>query len=118
MNNITKKQLEQLGVDVTQTHFFFPKKQEIKLVEDNYYLIHLTNDALFPNPGAVWVTNWNSGRIPGYAYYKVDINKILNDMVKVTGVAWDPVTKQDIEDTECTWSGWLPLSCIEVMQRL
>lgn len=118
MNNILKKQLEQLGLDPNQRVFYFPKKEGFKLTEDQCYLIKLTNDALYPNPGAAWVANWNQGNIPGYAYYKVDVNKILNDMVKVTGIAWDPSTQTDVEDTECTWSGWLPVSCIQILEKI
>ena len=118
MNNILKKQLEQLGLDPTQKHFYFPKRQDIKLVEDQCYIIKLTDEALFPNPGAAWVANYNQGWLPSHVYWKVDINRFLGDMVKVTGLAYDPETKTDIEDTENTWSGWLPLNCIQILEKI
>lgn len=80
--------------------------------EDHYYLIKVPEQY---NLNEVWITNWNQGSLPLRTHYKVDIGRILNDMIKVTGVAYDPSSKMDLEET---WSGWLPLECIEVLEEL
>ena len=115
MNNIMRKQLEYLKLPLDQDTFYFPKRQEIKLVEDNYYLIRLKEEVLHPNPNSAYVVNWNQGSIPSNEYYQVDVVKILNDMIKVTGVAWDPQTQSD---SGSMWTGWIPVTGIEILRRL
>lgn len=99
MNNIVKKQLEKLGLPTNQTTFFIPRKRGIKLQEDHYYLIKVPEQY---NPNEVWITNWNQGSLPSRTHYKVDVSRILNDMVRVVGIGYDPLLKMDLEES---WSG-------------
>lgn len=43
------------------------------------------------------------------------MNKVLDTMVKVTGVSYDLENKRD---TDRVWIGWLPIQDIEILKEL
>jgi hypothetical protein len=61
------------------------------------------------------INNWNNGSFPTVRYLKVDIAKKMNNMIKVVGVGYDPITEQDLDKY---WSGWLSIDNINIIARL
>lgn len=74
---------------------------------DDYLLNMKSNDSL--------VVNWNSGIKPACKYYKADINKIMANMIKITGVGYDMENNLDLNST---FFGWLPIEKVEVIKKL
>lgn len=92
--------------------YFIPKRTDIKLEEDNCYLIKL-KPTLFTNE--TLKTNWNKGSVPKYEYLKVDVSKKMVNMIKVVATAFDYDLNQDLS---YFWSGWLTIADIEVLQKI
>ena len=118
VSEIIKKELQKVE-KADLTHFdpetntyFIPKRNDIKIEEDNCYLVHL-KDTLFNNQ--TLKVNWNNGSLPIYSYLKVDVSKIMAKMIKVVAVGFDNETQSDIS---YFWSGWLTLDEIEVLKKL
>ena len=93
---------------------FIAKVNTIKVDEGSFYFIHLLNNALNPPSTSTIVTNWNNGIIPSSEYYKINLVKIMNDMIKVDGISCD-VNKNV---TGSVFSGWLSLNDIEILEKL
>jgi len=53
--------------------------------------------------------------MPSSSYIKADLNKILNNMIKITGIELE---EGSLRDTNKIWVGWLPIDGIEVLQKL
>lgn len=115
MNKIIKKQLEQLNLPTDQLIIKIPKKEGIRLVEGGCYLIEISSLLLNSSPTSTWAINWNRGILPTASHYKVEVNQLMKDMVKVTGIAYDALSQQDLNRM---WSGWLPLDQITILQKL
>ena len=95
------------------TNFFVKKDVSIRVLENKCYLVKL-NDSIF-NANNIINTNWNGGRIPKCRYYQVDVNTIMANMIKVSGIGYN--------EPECitplaNWWGWLPLEEIEVIKQI
>lgn len=96
--------------------YFIPKKIDIKLEEDNYYLIELNEVLLKSNTTLdALMNNWNQGNMPKDKYYKIDVCKKVGDMIKINGAAFDYINKKDLPGM---WSGWLPIKEIKVIEKL
>lgn len=121
MNKHIKDQLNQVKIarvpefNEDTTHIFIKKQTTIKIEEDCCYLIKLNSSITNPTTTSTLASNWNNGSIPSHSYYKVDIQKIMAHMIKVTGVAYDYDNQKDLTDM---WCGWLPLDEIEVISKL
>lgn len=120
MNKIIKRELEKvrevnLNYDDNTTKLYIPKKVGIKLNVGNCYIIKLSDYMVNPPLDSPIVVNWNSGNIPKYKYYKIDVNKIMGNMVNVNGVAYDFENKKDIYEM---WSGWIPSSEFEILESI
>ena len=118
VNDLIEKELKRVEkADLTHFNpetntYFIPKRKDIKIEEDNCYLIRL-KDTIFNNE--TLKVNWNGGSLPTYKYLKVDVSKIMAKMIKVVGVGFDNETQTDVS---YFWSGWLTLDEIEVIKKI
>ena len=118
MNKLIDAQLKKVEkadlshYDKETNTYFIPRKNEIKLEEDNCYLVEL-QDTIFNNE--VLKTNWNNGNMPKYKYLKIDVSKIMAKMIKVVAVGYDNENKKDLS---YFWNGWLTLNEIKVIQKI
>lgn len=121
MNELIKKQLYKLQVapvpnfNDDTTEIIFEKFVKIELQENNYYLIELNDNLLNPNLNSTLVVNWNGGKVPKHKYYKVDVVKIMGQMVKVNGLAFDKESNTDLDDS---WFGWFTLKDVKVLKKI
>lgn len=97
------------------TEIFIPKKSGIKLNVDKAYILMLSDTMLHPENNSTLVSNWNCGSIPTERYYKAEVNKVVNDMIKITGIGYD---YDNHVDRNSTWVGWVPLSEMEIMEEI
>lgn len=97
--------------ELTNT-YFIKKREDVKIEEDNFYLIHLKMSA-FTNKTIS--DNWNAGSIPPVAYMKIDASKVMGKMVKVLGAGFDIENNRDLS---VFWSGWLCVDDIEVLYKI
>lgn len=93
-------------------HGVIPKRLDIKLEEDNCYLIQL-HRSFFNNQTIA--LNWNAGSFPPSEFLKIDISKKLGKMVRVTGVTYKPETP---EAPSVFWNGWLSIDELTVIKKL
>lgn len=100
-NNITQIKIEKL--------------KEICLEENKYYLIQLSDYVTNPSTNSTLSSNWNNNTYPKYSYWKVEISKIMANMVKINGVAFDYQKGTDINEL---WSGWVPIDSIFIIKEL
>ena len=118
MYNIIESQLKKVQyADLTNFNsetntYFIKKREDIKLEEDNCYLIHI-KPTLKLNKS--FITNWNRGSIPTYDYLKIDVSKIMVDKIKVVSVGYN-INENKNEDY--FWSGWLTINDIEVLKKV
>ena len=95
-------------------HYSISRKQSVRLEEDVCYLVKL-KDSMF-NQDSLLVSNWNRGLIPKARYYQIEVQKIMGDtMIKVVGIGYNEDTCINIVDN---FSGWFPISEIEVIRKL
>ena len=92
--------------------YLIKRRFDIKIEEDSAYIIKL-KDSAFSNTAII--NNWNNGSFPKVNYLKIDVNKKMNNMIKVVSVGYDFVNKQDLM---AYWSGWLALDNIEIIEKL
>ena len=117
-NKIIKDQLNKVinadlnNFDESTYTFYIKQKISIKIEENKCYLIKL-KPTLFRNQALA--TNWNNSSIPKVDYLKVDVIKLMGNMIKVMGVGYDFEKKLD---QNYFWNGWLTLTDIEPIQRL
>ena len=100
-NNITQIKIEKL--------------KEICLEENKYYLIQLSDYVTNPSTNSTLSSNWNNNTYPKYSYWKVEISKIMANMVKINGVAFEYQKGTDINEL---WSGWVPIDSIFIIEEL
>ena len=81
----------------------------ITSVENSVFLIKSVSNK------STLTLNWNHGSIPKYKFYKVDILKIMAQMIKINGIAFDFINNHDIDEI---WSGWLPLNSIKILEKI
>ena len=98
MNKIIEEQLKKIenadlsNFDKKTNTYHIAKRTDIKLEEDNCYILKLKQSA-FNN--SVVKDNWNNGKEPKAEYYKADITKKMSGMIKILGVSFDPITNTD-----------------------
>ena len=118
MNKIIEEQLKKTeNVDLSNfdketNTYYIKKRQDIKVEEDQCYILKLKNSA-FNN--TIVTDNWNNGNKPKAEFYKADISKKMSGMIRIIGVAYDNFTNQDLNSF---WSGWLSLNDIEIIRKL
>lgn len=121
MNKIVKEQLKKCDTarlppfDDNTTHLLIKKYVPVSVVENNYYLIAISNSILHPTENSLLVSNWNNGSVPKHTHYKCEVIKKLGQMIKINGLAYDMSTNLDINEM---WTGWLPLDGIEIIKKL
>ena len=126
MNPLIKAQLDKIKhiplpeYDEDTTHLIIPKHgvtplKNLELKEGKYYLIMVEDYIIKPFDGFTLHDNWNRGIPPKYKYLKVEILKIMGNMVNVNSIGFDNESKQDIMDS---WVGWLPRKSITAIQEL
>lgn len=121
MNEIIKKQLEKcslakVGVITDETkHIFIPQIKNIKLEEDQCYIIELSDYVLNEITGSTLAVNWNNGKIPKSKYWKIDVVKIMAHMVKINGISFDYRNNKDLNEL---WEGWVPIDSILILERI
>lgn len=120
LNKIAKRELSKvtevpIQFDDNTTKIIIKRRVDIKLAEGEYYLIKISDFMINPPANSVINSNWNQGNNPHYKYYKVEINKILNNMIKVSGVS-DDYEHDGIQNE--FWSGWIPREELTVIQKI
>lgn len=121
MNKLIKNELNKVsvanvsGYDENKSELFIPRFKQVRLEENSYYLIKLDDALLNPNEMSTLSSNWNRGTVPPQKYMKIDISKILGKMIQVTGIGYD---LENDKDLNIMWSGWLPITGIEVIKKL
>jgi hypothetical protein len=121
MNKIVKEQLKKVSTaklpafDDSTTSMLINKHQEIKIVENSYYLIEIKAGVLNPTANSILSSNWNEGSIPKHHHYKCEVIRVLGQMIKITGLAYDINTNTDLNEM---WSGWIPLDGIDIIKKL
>ena len=98
---------------INDTTYLIRKETQIRVEENNCYLIRLNNTLL--NPNSELCSNWNNGRCPRAYYYQIDVHKMMADMIKVSGAGYNEVECYTLVDN---WYGWLPLSEIEIIRKV
>lgn len=86
------------------------RKGRFVIKQDKYYIIKLDNSLLNPKSHPTLVSNWNGNKYPTREIYKVEINKIMQGMIKVNAISND-----DMKESFC---GWLPINLIEVLEEI
>lgn len=117
MSKVIEEQLKKVteadlsNFDATTNTYHIPQRKSIKIEEDNCYIIALKPQA-FTNPIN---TNWNSNKAPIERYMKVEVSKIMPNMIKVVGVGYDIYNKTILNSF---WSGWLQIDNIDILSKV
>lgn len=121
MNKLISNELKKVAVadlsnhDKTKNEFIIPRFKQVRLEENSYYLIKLDDALLKPDGMSTLSANWNKGTVPPHKYMKVDVSRVMGKMVQVNGLGYDYDKKEDLS---VMWSGWLPVTQIEVISKL
>ena len=128
MNPLIKAQLDKIKYinlppyDEETTHLIIPKcgnpppgTTTLELQEGRYYLIKVEDYIVHPFDGFTLHDNWNKGIPPKHKYMKVEILKIMGNMININSIGFNNDTNQDINDS---WVGWLPRKSITTLQEL
>lgn len=123
MNKIIKQQLEEvksvkLSYNDTTTEIFIPRTTQIipeALIVGNVYIIELNEFVLQPSSNSMLASNWNSGKIPKYKIYKVELLEIINNMYKFNGIALDENYNELYSEN---WYGWFPKEYFKVLEKV
>lgn len=116
MSKIIAEQLQKVtdadlsNFDKATNTYFIPQKKSIKIKTDTCYIISLKPQA-FTNPINI---NWNRGKGPQSDCMKIEVNNIMNNMIKVVGVGYDAANDTVLNTF---WSGWLQLDNIEILSE-
>lgn len=119
VNKLILKQLEKVKdakvspYDEIRHSYYIKKFKEINFEVHHCYLVRI-NDALL-NSTNIIASNYNNGSYPEYNYMKIDVSKRVGNMIYVDGIYYDNESKQDINTM---WSGWLPITEIELIEEL
>lgn len=101
--------------DEATNTYIIKKRKDLQLEEDHYYLIQIKNEFLNNCKSDVVTINWNAGRYPKYQFYRADIMKVMGKMVRINGTAVDSENREEFNDS---FTGWLPLNCIIVLEEI
>lgn len=128
MNPLIKAQLDKINYinlphyDEETNYLIIPKCGNpppgtitIELQEGKYYLIMVEDYIIKPFDGFTLHDNWNKGIPPKHKYMKVEILKIMGNMININSIGFDNESKMDIMDS---WVGWLPKKSITTLQEL
>jgi hypothetical protein len=100
--------------DSATNTYVIPRFVAIKFEIGASYLIEL-DDSLLQTSNNIIATNWNRGSVPTSKYYKIEVIKSVGKMLYIDGLAYDIITKTDLN---ITWSGWLPIEQIKLIENL
>lgn len=122
MNSVIKKQLDKvrsvkINYDDSVTKIFIPKTLQIipeALNVGDVYIIRLSDNILNPTSNSTLASNWNSGKVPKYKIYKVELLEVINNMYKFNGIAID-CGKEIYSES---WFGWFPKEQFEVIEKV
>lgn len=120
-SELIEKQLKKVqnadlsNFDSTTNTYFIKKRVDIKIEEEQCYLIHLKT-SLFEN--AVLKNNWNGGNTPPCTYFKAEVSKMMGKMIKIVGVGSNDIEKLNNNIDTRFWTGWLSTQDIEVIQKI
>ena len=98
MNPEVREQLQRVKVanipqyDDKTTHLIIPKSDGTSssgLQEDKCYLIKVEDYIIHPFDGFTLHDNWNKGIAPKHSFMKVEVSKIMGNMIKVNSVGYD-----------------------------
>ena len=121
INKLVAQQLDNVSIadlsnyDESSNTYYIPKYNEIKLEIDSCYIICIDDVLLKYDENSTLISNWNRGTYPKSKYMKVDISKMVGNMVLVNGFGYDYDNHQD---TNNMWNGWLPIKQIKVMEKI
>lgn len=124
MNKIIFEQLNKCKVaklppfDENTTHLFIDRigaKDGKPIKTNHFYVIEIDDYLLSKEHSAVLHQNWNKNIFPASKCYKCECVKIMGDMVKIEGVGYD--LKNNHSDGT-SWSGWLPLKGIRIVEEI
>lgn len=120
LNKIIQQQLAKVQVDLSNhnedgTEYIIKQVKEIRLAVDKYYIIMLDDVLLYNAEDSILTINWNHGNVPKSKYLKVEVNKVMGNMILATGIGYD---YENNEDLNVLWSGWLPIPQIKVISEL
>ncbi len=117
MNKIIENQLSQVKIANIeygdQGVIYIPKtvKSNYNLKVGEIHVIEINDEILNPPESSLLVSNWNSGKIPKYKKYQVEILDIVHRMVKINGVA---IIDNCLEYSE-NFYGWLPIDSFKII---
>lgn len=122
MSKVIKDQLNKVRAvnikfDDNTTKIMIPKTDKINnniLNIGDYYLIELEDFILNPPSNSTLSSNWNSGKVPKYKYYKVELIDKMSNMYKFNGIAYENGENLFAEN----WFGWFPENGFSVKERL
>lgn len=122
MNKLIKSQLEKVSrlklpkltddvvfISIKKTDLRLPPRFEV----DKYFVIQLDPDLL--SIDSTLASQWNGKSVPPSNYMLIIVLQILGRMIKVEGVAYNPVTGENEKEP---WTGWLPVSQVKIELEL
>lgn len=113
MSKQLEKELARLNVyKIDENHYRLNRDATIRVLVDKCYVIQL-HDSLF-DPNSVLAVNWNRGVLPKCRFYKIDVIKIMQNMINVNGLGYN-YNPMQVEDR---FNGWLPLEEIDVLSEI
>lgn len=118
MSRVLINQLKKLNIikdDNDYSIIHIPKKTNIPIIEDRTYIIELSDNVFLSNYRKDVINNFNNGVLPKSKYYKANITRIYNDMIKINGISYDYENKKDLFDF---WTGWLLLEDVNILEEL
>lgn len=121
MDKVIEEQLKKVqyadlsNFDEKTNTYIIKKRVDLKLEEDHYYIIQIKDDFLRNGKNDIITINWNAGKYPKNKYYRVDVTKVMGKMVRVNGSAFDYETGEELTES---FSGWLSLNCIIVLEEI
>ena len=111
-NELKKVTATEIKFSEEDTKIFIPRSIKIlnsSLKVGHVYKIKLHDFITSPIDGSTLASNWNSGVIPSYQEYLVEIVDFMANMIKVNGVA--------VENNSSQFVGWLPIDGFETISK-
>lgn len=123
MNKYVINQLQKCKVacipeyDSSTRHLIIPKATTTKQLMQvgKCFLIRISDQVMHNPNNIISHDNWNNGKAPVRPYMKVEINKVMGDMVKVLGIGYDHISNIDTNEI---WEGWLPIHQIQIINSI
>ena len=87
-----------------------PKDKKVSTFEEKHsYKIKLKEYIVHPYEGFNLHIQWNKNVIPQEYVYDVEILRVMGKMINVSGLGCENNT---------SWTGWLPISSVEILEVL